>query len=276
MKLLRPDDLPRFSRETVFRTPPFASCAAFLVFTLLAAGTQAFLWTQGLWWIAILFIPMWLLVLPALFTAARDSFTADNWVLRAGAEGLMLQLRSYANRHFPRDCETVVYLAWEEVAGASGFLERQRLPRGLHSAVGVERRHRILELELGTDTEELRQAILRERERKAPKIGISRSKSSHYPVTVVSPGVVRVAFGGLSPGLDRALEILGERAPCKRELRRLDVDWEGLEGRELERFIVRLYREGDTLSADSIVQRRYGVSLIEARDYVERLARESL
>jgi hypothetical protein len=249
---------------------------AFIIVFLLAAGTQAFLWSQGLWWFAILFIPMWLLVLPALFSAARDAFTADNWVLRVGADGLMLHLRSYANRHFSRDCETAVYLAWEEVAGVSGITERQKLPSGLHSTSGVERRHRILELELRTDTEELRQAISRERERKAPKIGISRSKSSQYPVTVVSPGVVHIAFGGLSPGLDRALEILGERAPCRRELRRLEVDWARLEGKELDRFVVRLHREGDTLGAESIVRRRYGVSLNEAADYVERLSRESL
>ncbi len=50
--------------------------------------------------------------------------------------------------------------------------------------------------------QEIKEALKAERNRKAPKIGRTRTKHKHYPVKLSDSGILRLEWNGIKPGAD--------------------------------------------------------------------------
>ena len=131
----------------------------------------------------------WLVLVGAVVHMLRAAFRPSNWVLQLTEDGVLLQVRSYLNHHFPDDGPTVVHLPFAEIASACKRVEKKRVP----GHKGAELRSQsYLELRLThDDTEDLRCLVAKEQARKAPeqrRLGVgSRTKFRHVPVRVPEP-----------------------------------------------------------------------------------------
>lgn len=210
---------------------------------------------------------IFLVVIFTLAQAAWRSFLPSNWVMRVSPAGLVLNLRSFQNSHFPQDGPTVVRFPWPEVACAreARDVTRQKSSDESHWQT------RWLQIELvRTDTNALEALIRAERERRGPRtkrLGITSSgRSNHVPVFVASPGVLRTDW--LGRGMLRALEkhvSLAERQ-----------DFGGVDLQpDVGARLAELVRRGDTFAAIALARRGLGLSLSEAHQRVRSLEREA-
>lgn len=228
---------------------------------LAAAGrTPWFVWL-GLGPVLLIGGLVYGIALQALLGAAHGAFLATNWLLRLSPAGLTLNLRSYQNPHLGEG-RTVARLSWSEVALACEVRDVTRRGRDDERAFRV----RWLQLELKhADTTALDQAVREERARKAPEtrfLGVTSSgRSSHTPVFVPAPGIVRTDW--LGGGVLRALR---EYVPVGERLE-LDLSRQG----DLETRLRDLALRGDEIAAAALAKRELGLSLHAAREHVARL-----
>jgi hypothetical protein len=209
---------------------------------------------------------LYALVLLSAAQVVRRSFLPTNWLLRVSPAGLVLHLRSFQNTHFPEDGPTVARFAWSEVARVREARDVTRYQK----QDGVPPPTRWLQIELaGVDTGRLEGLVRAERERRGPEtkhFGItSRGRFGHVPVFVASPGVLRIDWLGAGP--------LRAFAPHAAVEERLEFDLEHVP--DLDARLADLVRRGARLEAVQLARRQLGVSLIEARDLLDTLARKS-
>ena len=233
MELLSADMVQREPGERILRHGVLGPMTMWAVFALpaflalhwraeVAASLASFPWVA---WLVVapmvLFgVAFWLLCLFTIGQVAYRAMLPTNWLLRASTAGLVLNLRSFQNAHFPNDGPTVVRLAWPEIGAARKVSEWSSRRDG--SGTRTIERKRWLEIELASvDTRELEALVARERTRPGPEgsfLGLrGRSRSSHVPVFVARPGAVRVEW------LGGALEALRERVEIRQPLK-LDLD----------------------------------------------------
>lgn len=209
MELLHSDQLQPEPGERVFRhgvLGPIVLLAIFatpllavLVFhERLLASAHAASWLAWLGISPILLVGglLYAIVLQALAQVAWRAFLPSNWLMRLSSGGLVLNLRSFQNTHFPDDGPTVVRFAWPEIA-------RVREVRDTRPATKSEamRTLRWLEIELaGVETGPLARLVDEERTRPGPRkrtLGVSSSgRFGHVPVFVAKPGTVRTDWLG--------------------------------------------------------------------------------
>jgi len=212
---------------------------------------------------------LWLLCLHVVGQVAYRAMLPSNWLLRVAPAGLLLNLRSYQNPHFPCDGPTVVRFTWPELARARKVVERSTR-RGKHGHETLVRKSWV-ELELAvTDTGELERLIAAERNRPGPErsfLGIrGRSRSNHVPVFVERPGVLRMDWvgGGVLRALERHLA-LGPR---------LTIDLDRQPG-DLDARLCALLARGNRFAALELARRELGLSLSEAKGHMEELERQA-
>ncbi len=282
MQLLSIDLVQREPGERVFRhgvIGPLVMWALFAFPLPLALHFRAELgeFLRSVPWPAwFLIVPMtlvcgglWLLCLHAVGQVAYRALLPSNWLLRVSPAGLVLNLRSYQNAHFPHDGPTAVCLVWTELARARKVVERSTR-RGRRGNETLERKSWI-ELELADlDTAELERLLDNERTRPGPErsfLGVrGRSRSNHVPVFVARPGVLRIDWVG-----GGALQALGthlELAP------KLTLDLDHQPG-DLDARLRSLLAHGKRSAAHELARTELGLSLAEARDRVEALERRA-
>jgi len=279
VELLSADLFEREAGQRVFRhglTGPMVMWALFVSPVPLAIHARAQLAevAGSIPWVAwFVLAPMalvcgglWLVCLHAIGQVAYRAMLPSNWLMRVSPSGLLLNLRSYQNAHFPGDGPTVVYLAWPEVARARKVVERSTR-RGRRGHETLERKS-WLELELAADTRELERLVASERERPGPErsfLGMrGRSRSNHVPVFVEQPGVLRIDWvgGGMLRALGRHVE-LGPKVTLDRRPGDLDTRLRALLAR------------GNRIAAHELARNELGLSLTEARRRVEELERKA-
>lgn len=283
MELLRADQVLPEPCERVFRHGAFGP---FLLWTVLAAPlagglvlraelTRAAAALPWFTWIflgplVLLGAALYLLCLQAALQVVQRALLPSNWLMRVSSAGLVLKLRSFQNAHFPEDGPTVVRFAWGELVAARRLVERVQSLGGRRA----DARKPWLELELrsGVDSDALARLLDHERERPAPQasfLGVtSRARFGHVPVFVAGPGLVRVEW--LGRGMLRALEPhLAIGAAREAALgKAADGGTTDLDTRLRE-----LCLRGEHLSATALARTELGLSLLEAKTHVERLAR---
>ncbi len=212
---------------------------------------------------------LWCICLHAIGQIAYRAMLPSNWLLRVSTRGLVVNLRSYQNAHFPHDGPTIVRFPWAEVRCARKVLERSTR-RGKGGAQTLERKSWI-ELELaGLDTAELERLIAAERARPGPErsfLGMrGRARSNHVAVFVDRPGLLRIDWVGRD-----ALRALGEHLEIGKQLT-LDLDKQP--GDVETRLRARLAR-GNRMASIELARKELGLSLTEARSRVEELERKA-
>lgn len=212
---------------------------------------------------------LWLLVVQAVGQVAYRAMLPSNWLLRVSPAGLVVNLRSYQNAHFPYDGPTVARFPWAELRGARKVVERSSR-RGPGGRTTLERKS-WLELELaGVETAALERLIAAERARKGPErtfLGMrGSSRSNHVPVFVDRPGVLRLDWVGRG-----ALHALGDHLELG-ERRTLDLDQQP---GDVETRLRTLLTRGNRMAAHELARNELGLSLTQARKRLEELERRA-
>lgn len=232
MRLLTSNEVPQARVVRTFRYPILAHL---LVLALFGGGPAVGLYHVRPWealvdahWalllsaapVVLVVALLWVSIVCFIVHSMRGSLRRSNWLMKVTRDGVYLQFRSHSNWHFDGDAPTVVYLPLESIRSAGKVVEwtRSAARRSTGSNSGTSRVRPYLELHIqGLETDGLRQAIARERERKGPQksfLGMrSSSRSEHSPVLVPAAGVVRVDWRGsamLRP-FEKRSEILAER-----------------------------------------------------------------
>lgn len=276
VRLLLPSDLPQVPLERVFRSSVISNLFALLVFAspvviLVRCGGQILAHAQRapmpFWFVAaplaLAGLLLWLLVLQALFNTLRCSLLPSNWILRVSSAGIGIQLRSYQNAHFRQDVPTVIWLETSEVA-------RGRVVQESYWITSTTTRRIVsrnwLELELqGVDLAPLEARLDEERRDPGPEMRVlgirTHVRSGDVPVFVAGPNRLRVQL--LRPAMVEALREQVEITPTEK------VRLEFGPGTELEPRVRELYMRGQQMIAADLVRRERGVTLVEAKKFVE-------
>lgn len=280
MRLLRAREFTPLPDERIFRPSrlgPFVLWCVFaapLAFLLAHAGAVLDELRDFPWYAWLVLGPvaatgggLYALLLTFLAATVQRSLGPACWLARVAPGGLALNLRSFQNAHFPDDAPTVLILDWSELAAVREVRDVTPPARGEESHA----RTRWLELELvaGSASAALAEAVRLERERPGPErkfLGLSsRSRSGHVPVFVPEPGRIHTDWHGRA--LLRALAhhvALGERRT---------IDRRAPAGTPLETRVSELVRRGESLAAIRLVRGEERLSLREAKERVEALAR---
>ncbi len=281
MRLLGIGDVPSRGLESRFGHRPWGALVL-LAMTLAFVAVPVVLSTRGggllngslPWWawvvigpVALVALLIWLVVLNGCWRSVLACFRrSSNWVMVVAFGGLYVQFRSYLNHHFPADMPTVVYIPWDDIATAGKTLERTPSVDSDGNAGTQVRPY--LELRLKhTDTEALRQAVAEETARKPNKTGRSFIRFHHVPVQVPEPGVIRIEWRGR-----RMLKALRSKVEIASTVRRGHEIADTPAKDDRDGLILRLIEQGDRMAAIRTVRGHYGMSLAEARRFVDDLA----
>lgn len=198
------------------------------------------------------------------FPQALKSFCPENWLVRLSSGRLLIKFRTHLNRHF--DSHDVQI--WEIPTNLVESAQELRVTEMWEEASRLKcvKRHFLMLRLRGVNTEEMGRQIEEERKRVAPAGGVVRSKAEHYPVTIAGPGVVKIEWNGVSPGIRASLGIFRNVTSVLppvtavrdfRKLRQLPRAEQDLALREIA-------RTGDLLEAVSLAQGVLGLSTGEA------------
>jgi len=282
MRLLLHDELPRVPIERVFRHSLVGGFVMLLVIGAPAVLAAVF-WRPiasafgALPWIAWLVVApvllvsfgLYLLVLSAAKSSAQAGLLRTNWVLRVSGAGIGVQLRSFRNAHFRSDVPTVLWLDPAEIERArrvieSGWIQNSRGKTLLRGSW--------LELELrNVDCVPIEKRLAEERADQGPEIRVlgikTRSRFDEMPAYFVRPSVLRVEWlgRGMLDALRKEVEVAED----------LKLDLDQALGTELEPRVQALCTRGMRIAAYELLCRERGLSLGEAKKFIEEHGRKA-
>ncbi|MFC3080646.1 hypothetical protein ACFODL_21310 [Phenylobacterium terrae] len=237
---------------------------AFLVLTLLSVVgwigpflTPAPLWAQGL---AALWFGGWSGLFARLaWRVVAGARSPAGWALRAGPEGLKVNLRSHLNYRHPAEDAVVAILPRSRVRRLT-FVE--------------EGRRSYLEVGGWSDLEFARGAVDAEAARWSG-FGLRSGRARHVPVTV-EQGRLRIAWRDaartLSPSPVAAEAALGRWFPMGRRLEADLAALASLPRTAQERRLGQMARSGEAVAAIALARELWGLNLTEARQRIDALA----
>jgi hypothetical protein len=282
VEFYRSDEVPDVDCRVVFRDARWPPLVGGLILVGWAAVVSVLLFPAawGFGWVArtaaVVVAGPFLALLAGMGFMFLQNFRLSgrpaNWLLRHGRDGLLLNLRSWQNAHLPEPHETVAFIPTGDVALVRGSIQEHVRPNRRGTVRGGSS-HLELVL-LGVDLASLEDLL--EKERTLPAAGgrIVKSRSRHQPVSVPEAGVLRLAWSGSSgrirPKLEPALAILAESHGVL-SAERSETDFRKLEGSALEDHLLQLAEAGDIMSATTIARRCYGMSMTEAKGFVDGL-----
>lgn len=272
MELCYPHDIPRVGIVQTYRRSRMVPCIAGLICAGVSGYCTYHILTQDgpgqLWLVAGLFGLIALLMIPI----ARKAFRPSNWLLRVATDGVYLKFRSYLNHHFEDDAKTVVFIPNAEIASVIRLRERITLPEGKNKT--KTKTTSFVDLRLTHDqTDALRDALAAERRREGPQGVTGKTTYRDYPVRVIGSDLVRIEWA-VTPGALKAVELLAKEEGTESDPL-LDViykrDWKDMSDSRQDAYIVELCERGNLIKARSLIRTRDGLSLGEAKDYVNRI-----
>lgn len=211
-----------------------------------------------------------------IFGTVRASYSSSNWLMRFDGSQVAVKFRSYLNRHFPREDAVVAVFDANEFRGARKTTQRWQLPSDNR---GGNKNQVFAYLDLilkePAAAAELREALRREREYMPPKGSGSRRRFHHSPARIVEPDIVRLMWSSekdvIRPKIDHALRALGSAIPIEGEGHAPDRKWNDAPVEEVDAMLLELIESGHTMEAKKIARLRYGYSLKEVRQHLEKL-----
>ncbi len=252
-----------------------ATVFAMLVCTAVALGGLAapFLVPEQKFWIAAIgggWLAAWFGLFALLLRLRlRRARAPGGWVLRAGPEGLQVNLRSFLNAGFDPADPTVLVVPRRRV--------RWLRPVTLDAAsshtneAGIHRfkeRRWLLDIALDADTAPVAEALRLESGRRT-KGRISRGRHLHHTVEVTPDGLVRVIWrdrrNRLTPGLDEALRLL------RPWFRFAEPGREAAPAPSDEDLLLAAVQRDDLIEAVKLARAVYDLDIGAARNFVESL-----
>ncbi len=206
-----------------------------------------------------------------MFPVVGITFRRSNWLVRAGRDWLLIKIRSDSNAKLPEPHPIAVSLRYEEVEWARWT--REVVTRhGLNSLSGSQgQKIHILDLKLRVDREaleSLRKTVDAELAFKPPA---GHTLAHHYPVRL-DGDVLRVQWRWfLRPTIPRLLNEVGREFAVEKPLDLTKDFTREIPKAEIDDEVLELARRGETLAAIGLAQKSYGMSLTEAKAFVEGL-----
>lgn len=269
------------ARRAAFEARPDvrAGWAAFLAFTLLSTagfvGPFLVPWPVGAQALAALWFGGWLALFARIawhgVAGARDD---GGWALKAGPEGLLVNLRSHLNYRHPPGDAVALRLPRSQVRRLD-FVRGQTSEPVYEDGVRRTRtaRREWLEIETWGDVSGV-QAAIDEEARRWSRSAIGSTRARHVPVTLAD-GRLRIAWRDagrrLRPGLDEAEAALGRWFPTGRRLASDLTEIATLTPDEQARRIADLARAGRSVTAIALARELWGLNLTEAKQRVDAL-----
>jgi len=278
MRLLRLRDVEIGPNDRVFRHPLLL---ALIVWLAGFAGVAAMLFNAytGRFKPGYIFGPFFslFLLLGLRFVTAR--FHPSNWLVRKNETGLYVHYRSYLNYRLPADDPSVVFISYGEIAAARLVRERVETPdaTGTHPDTSTTQYLRHVELELTGDTTALANALESERSEQAPMekhcYGSSATLYRDYPVTMMTPPLLRIRWNGVVPRAKKFLEmlrpytIIADPISLAEDFTRL----QNLNREEQQEKLRDLVRRVQTITPVYLARQLYRCGLTEAKQMVDGL-----
>jgi hypothetical protein len=226
-------------------------------------------------------------ILPALLTwpllsAWRKRGRPDNWVLAVRGDGFWLNLRD-SEYYEAEPGKTVVELTYSDIEFARRVVHRYTTPSGN----GKLRTHKDVYLELRLNPELIEQLgaeITAERQRALPEKQLlggfvkSRTGRTNMPIETEGEDAVRVKFSaantGLTPSIKRTIAMLREFVTVEEDHAINSEHWRELSDAAFDDLVLRLAMSGQQIDASNLLQRRRGMTLTEAKNFVDELRRD--
>lgn len=287
MRFYRIDDVPMSESDIVFRDSWTHGLIGLVSGVVLLGAYGTLAWFAWSWWLVLpLVFVYWLARM--VFRLFVLSLGRDNWVVRMRPGSLVVRLRSYLNSaHLPLGDVVTVELDRNEIAGFAP--QRLRLVAGDDDGeMDIRKRYLQIVLRPGDDTElaRLGDLIAAERACQGEAKGLlnSRTKYLHYPASVSrrnEQSILRVEWlatgTAITPRLSRALQTLSRLAPI------LEEDSDFVDARpkspahaDAESRLIALVEAGEIMAAIKTARGLYGMSLTEAKTFVEGLGSGNL
>lgn len=273
MKLLSLPQAPTRQQAMFFRNsylgPVIISCF-FLLFAILmiyqyAIGKMPLM-------LMVVFAAGALLFMMIVTTILLRSLKSTNWLLALGPDRLWIKYRSYLNSHFPPEDLQIIELRYDAIEFVGLIRRKEILPGQKNGTVTKYSKHLDFVLRQSFD-DVLPEALLSERNARAPQRKGIRSKSLDYPVRDKEGRIVRVRISGCRPGWKAALQELARNgvalSPDQRETEDYTLSVE--DRRQIDDRLIQLVEQGNTIAAVKLACRHYDMGLAEAREFVHEL-----
>ncbi|MCA9263163.1 MAG: hypothetical protein KDA60_04920 [Planctomycetales bacterium] len=248
--------------------------ACFWGFMVFLAFERAPVWLLGLW--GMICIPVTAILWSDWIAKGRP----ENWMIAVHRDGVWLNLRDVAFRSAPQG-QSVVFLPYQELHGVREHVHKYRT----RDSDGGDTHHKDTYVELLTDsniTNQVAGVLSEERLIELPSksyfwggIEVRAGRIRYQPVTVPTPGVLRVAASkrnyGMRPGPRRVVEVLSEFIQPVESIRRNDGNLRNMDDADFEATVAEFARRGDVFAAVKLLVDRRGMSLTDARSYVQSL-----
>jgi hypothetical protein len=247
----------------------------------------------------------------ALMTLSRffKAIKPVNWVVKFGADRILVKYRSYLNAHLPEEDLIIVEIPFSEIEWVRKTKETLYTE---DSESTLTRFFTFLDMKLkSSNVEELKNALKFERNRRPPieslnhdlfnarkykkpeqeiaelkeKIRIEIAKhpkggkrvttvNGHHPVKMTEPNILRVEWNGLWPRINQMLNSLQQKITVEPELKLKSDYTSSRSSKNLDDQILDLAERGRKIEAVKLVRIKYGYSLTEAREFVEKLIKK--
>lgn len=276
MRLMRLAEVPITERDKVFGY----SRGRALIGTalLLTAITVMVVFSRSnRFWLGYYIAAVTLLAVFIFRKLVTARFRPANWLVRLTDDGLYIQLRSYLNHHFPQEDLTVVFIPHGEVRSARLVRQERLLPDRSESGAStmISRTQALVELELAGDTQDLAEALGRERDQvmTGKFLGKQSSRYRHLPVRLASADLLQIEWK-VVPRAQTFLHFLSRHTLVLTEDKRPEalVEFEHLPQAEQEARLLRLAESGDMIGAVAMARKLYSYDLAAAKEFVEGLA----
>jgi hypothetical protein len=274
MKILTLEQARRGRYDRVYRESSKAHLIALLV--IVAGVGGAFVW----YWYGDLPLGLLLLFGACMFLFAllelanlRKTFSPANCLMMVSRDGVCVKLRSYLNQHLPETDAQAAFFAFDEIRAV------RKTKQTLKSSDrrGRTKVWRVTSLDLilaKVDLSSLEGCLRHEKTVKA------KTKHHHYPVSIPDVCTVRVRWRAPDthtvPKIDIAIQEFTARGVRLEEAQAEDRDLQPSpsDSREqMEEKILELVENGRKIQAIGLARKTYGMSLREAKDFVEGLLR---
>ena len=286
MRLLAASEVPRSAaRDRVFRPWRHHAVLAFGLFVALTAACLGWPWLAPVLgfeqelptWVTTSIGTVLLLFVWIAWRSLKASLRADSWLLRAAFDGLYLRFRSHLNFELPAEDPAVVFIPRTRVASLRAHrvkMKRSAEVEGERAPLGGEK---YLEIHLDDDDAdglgELREALARERAKRGDGRGGGGTVALHYPVRVLSGGVIEIDWAGIRPGLRRAVGLLGRSYPLLQEEVSQAPRLEDMPPEERRERLRVLVQRGERILALQLARKFYGYDTTQAQAFLDDLVR---
>ena len=275
MKIITLKEINITPLDIRFKQSSFTIAIGLMLVTGLMSGVVFWHYRKGLpLSMAIITCGILTLFLLVLIMQLKKSLTQDNWILLIKPNQILVKFRSYCNSHYPQEDPQVVSFQPREIEYAR-ITKQKMISYGKRNSKTLSF-HSFLDLcIMRQDLSPLKQQITYEHNVKMQSVN-----SAHYPVSIAGEHIVRLEWRShhdyVTPGLKKALAALSAEGIKIESLHKetIDLTITPTDKNVMETKILRLAERGEKIAAIRLTRKVYGLSLSEAKNFVQELTQQ--